>query len=226
MSVWHITAGAVALLAIGIIRQVSTVKKASERHSFVSTFLEEFANWCIKKGEDQETYTWLITKSGKMQNSLGRAGRISHREPFSMYISHTYPVILNGIPELHKMFSSGRWRHVEFERDNIDTFVRTISACLLRHRDYTKDVVRNQKACLRNPFRLFFNGAAWVIALPLLLLSELKIITPSQQIRIVQKRSFSILSGIVTLLSLTAAIMTIIMGLEGVKDIISKLITP
>lgn len=81
--------------------------------------------------------------------------------------------------------------------------------------------MRRERTRLFNPLVLFCGGVAWIMELPLFVLSETKVISTSRRTVIVDGKVFSLLSGVASLIAIVATVMTIVMDWRQFSTIIN-----
>ena len=222
MTTWHIILTLIVLMVIGLIRQRHIVRKKVLRIDLATEFLSKFVEWCNGQAKDHALYNWMLNKSETAQTMLGGGGLIDVRPPCANYIVHNHAVILNEIPEIQKEFFDDLRTFNSIAHKNLATRIQMVDSCLRRFIGTTEEEHRRERTRLFNPLVLFCGGVAWLMELPLFILSETKIITTSRRAIIANGRLFSLLSGIVTLATLVATTMTIVMGWEGFVAIVTK----
>ncbi|GAB4108546.1 MAG: hypothetical protein Kow00105_15870 [Phycisphaeraceae bacterium] len=208
MATWQIILIPAGLIALGLIRQLLILRKKVVRHDLATEFLDKFLEWCEGNARDHSLYNWMIHHSDTVQAMLARSGLVCLRRPFENGYHTDYPVILNAIPEIHRMYGNNLLRL----DDNCRTMIQLVADCLRRFIGRTEEQYRRERMRLFNPLVLFCGGVAWLMELPLFILSETKIITTSRRAIIVNGRAFSLLSGVVALATLVATVMNIVMG--------------
>lgn len=217
MSTWQIILLPVALMAAGFVRQVLVLRRKALRLDLATEFLSKFLEWCNGRAEDHSLYNWMLSKSETVQTMLGSGGLMHIRRPFENGYHPNVPVVLNGIPEIQRAWHDG-WR---VHDQVISAYAQMIDGCLRRFIGSTEEQHRRERARLFNPLVLFCGGVAWLMELPLFILSETKIITTSRRMIIANGRLFSLLSGVVTLATLVATIMTIVMGWDKFAAVVT-----
>ena len=216
MTTWQIILIPIGLMLIGLIRQVAILRKKVLRLDLATEFLNKFLEWCNGRAQDHSLYSWMLSKSEIVQTMLAGGGLMSIRRPFENGYHQNVPVILNAIPELQR-----EW--CDYLRDGraIQTWAQMVTDCLQRFIGTTEEEHRRERSRLFNPLVLFCGGVAWLMELPLFILSETKIITTSRRMVIASGRAFSLLSGVVTLATLVATIMTIAMGWDKFAAVVA-----
>ena len=215
MANWQIILVLVGLLIAGFVRQRFVLTNIIERLDLVDEFLNRFIEWCNGEAKDQAHYNWMVEKSNIVQDMLGRSGLIDFRPPFANYMHPNYAVILNEIPEIQKEFFDDLRTFNSIAKRNLLAHIRMVDSCLRRFIGSTEEQLKRERARLRNPLVLFCAGAACLMELLLYLLSECKIISTRRRAVIVNGKIFSVLSGLFTLATLIAAIITIVIGWDA-----------
>jgi len=176
MTTWQIIFILIGLMGIGLIRQRYVLHRKDLRLNLACEFLNNFIEWCNGQARDHTLYNWMLSKSENVQDMLGTTGRVSLRRPFENGYHLNFPIILNGIPEIQ--------RELREDDPNNDTFcfyVQTINDCLRRFIGRTEEELSRERGRSFNPIVLFCGGVAWLMELPLLILSETKIITANRR---------------------------------------------
>lgn len=218
MTTWQIILIPVALIVLGLIRQLLILRKKTIRVNLATEFLHTFIEWCEGHARDHSLYNWILHHSETVQTMLASGGLTSLRRPFESGYHTNYPVILNAIPEIRQMFGNDLF----CLRENHHTMIQLVDGCLRRFIGRTEEQHRSERTRLFNPLILFCGGVAWLMELPLFILSEANIITTSRRAIIVNARAFSLLSGVVTLVTLVATVMTIIMGWDEFVAVVTS----
>lgn len=221
MSTLQIILIPIGLIIAGFVRQILILRKKALRLGLATEFLSKFLEWCNGQAADHTLYNWMLSKSGTVQTMLAGAGLIDVRPPFANYILRNHPVILNEIPEIQKEFFDDLRTFNSIARQNLGARIQMADGCLRRFIGSTEEQHRRERARLFNPLVLFCGGVAWLMELPLFILSETKIITTSRRMIIANGRLFSLLSGVVTLATLVATIMTIVMGWDKFAAVVT-----
>lgn len=221
MTTWQIILIPIGLMLIGLLRQLAILRKKVLRLDLATEFLSKFLEWCNGQAKDHSLYNWMLGKSETIQTMLAGGGLIDFRPPFANYIHHNYPVILNEVPEIQKEFYDDLRTFNSIAHQNLVARIQMVDGCLRRFIGTTEEEHRRERTRLINPLVLFCGGVAWLMELPLFILSETKIITTSRRMVIASGRAFSLLSGIVTVATLVATIMTIAMGWDKFATVVA-----
>ncbi|MBC8217822.1 MAG: hypothetical protein H8E73_05100 [Planctomycetes bacterium] len=216
MSTWIVILVPLGTLLVGFMRQQSILRNKMSRINLATEFLNNFLEWCNSRGQDHSLYNWLLSKSETVQTMLGTRGLIHLRKPFESGYHRNCPIILNAIPEIEREWCN-EWRVGR----TIQIYGQMVDGCLRRFIGSTEEQLRCERIRLFNPVVLFCGGVAWLMELPLFILSETKIITTTRRALIANGRVFSLLSGLTSLAVLTATIMTIVMGWEKFNAIVT-----
>lgn len=221
MTTWQIILIPLVLMVLGFVRQVLILRRKMMRLSLAGEFLRKFIEWCNGEAKDHALYNWMVSKAEAVQTMLAGGGLIDFRPPFANYIHRNYPVILNEIPEIQKEFFGDLRSFNSIAAQNLNARVQMVDGCLRRFIGTTEEEHRRERGRLFNPLVLFCGGIAWLMELPLFILSETKIITASRRAIIVNGRLFSLVSGIVALAALAGTIITIVTGWERFVQIVT-----
>lgn len=212
MTTWQIILMPIGLIIIGLIRQLLILRKMGLRHDLAREFLGRFIEWVNSRGRNHAEYNWLVEQSETVQEMLGHSGMIAFTDRLRGLQANSWPIVLNALPEMNHAFSDRDYGWLEpMVKRNLQ-MAQYVENSLRRFIGSIGEQRRRERTRLFNPLVLFCGGVAWLMELPLFILSEAKIITASRRAIIVNGRAFSLLSGIVTLATLFATMMTIVMG--------------
>jgi hypothetical protein len=214
MTTWQIILIPVGLMILGLIRQMLILRRKTQHLSLADEFLGKFVEWCNGEARDHSLYNWMLSKAVAIQTMLAGGGLIHYRPPFANYIHRNYPVILNEIPEIQKEFLDDLRSFNSIAAQNLNIRIQMVDGCLRRFMGSTEEEHRRERGRLFNPLVLFCGGIAWLMELPLFILSETKIITTNRRAIIVNGWLFSLASGILALAALVGTIITIVTGWE------------
>lgn len=221
MSTWQIVLIPVGLIVAGFVRQVLILRKKNMRLDLAREFLGQFIEWFNGKGQDHRSYGWMTEQSDTVQAMLGRTGIMAFSDPIRGLRANNWPIVLNALPEINHAFSDRDYGWLEpMTRRNLQ-LAQYVENALRRFIGSTEEQHRRERTRLFNPLVLFCGGVAWLMELPLFILSETKIITTSRRMIIANGRLFSLLSGVVTLATLVATIMTIVMGWDKFAAVVT-----
>src|SRR5437763_1397704 len=124
----------IALLIIGRFRISNKVKKIQERIVLSDEYLDKLKDYLNSFGKDQKTYSWLVQMSHPIQLEMNFYGVIPslYHQPSRTSLTN-YQIIINGIPELRRLFENQNLpSYTAFLRD----FGQTLVESILRHRGF------------------------------------------------------------------------------------------
>jgi len=218
MRTWQIILVLLLIPVIGFVSEFLRMRRKAKYLNLVGEFLEKFINWVDGKGKDYQLYNWLIAKSDLVQTIIGRFGLIHFRAPFNSYSVENYPVILNALPEIRKQFDE------RFRVGNaLSFYIDAVDGCLRRYLGSRGELIKDDIKNFINPVKLFCGGVAWILELPIYFLTECNVISSSRSSRIINGKLFGIFSGLATLVTIIAGIMTIVMGWDNFISAVSSL---
>lgn len=221
MSTWQIILIPIGLVVVGLVRQVLILRKKHIRLGLAQEFLGRFIGWFNSKGEERESYNWMTEQSDTVQMMLGGSGVMAFSDPLRGIRANNWPIVLNALPEINHAFSDRDYGWLEpMSRRNLQ-LAQYVENCLRRFIGSTEEQLRRERSRLFNPLVLFCGGVAWLMELPLFILSETKIITSSRRAIIVNGRLFSLVSGLVALAALAGTIITIVTGWDRFVQIVT-----
>ncbi|MEJ2695602.1 MAG: hypothetical protein P8013_03045 [Candidatus Sulfobium sp.] len=217
----YILALVCAVALTGFLKLLKVFLDIRSKHDFALEYFDRLDEYIDKRGDDAETYAWLIKRSNRMQKQIisepffaarGSSGESSHYE--------SPPVIINMLPELRSALHEGILARGSVAVQYGSTLLRE----LLRHIGIVEDVRKEQAARLRNPFVWLREGVRFFIELPAHLLSWLGVMsekTVRKVVRGVVVRAFAVF---VTAVVLIGAAIVVSLGWPYLKGLVVELI--
>lgn len=207
----------VLLAAIGAIHVFANIRRLSERLGFANEYLRKFNSFgdsvFIKHDLDHDSYVWLTKNVIEMQSSLGPLGIVAYRPAYENYVINSYQLLLNTLPKTVSGSAS-----VDDMRMCIDALLRYIGVA-------EKRVATARKNSL-NPLKWFAEGIKAVVLTPITILKWFGIVDSGYEDRASQSMAVRILSLIVGVVYLLAAMVTIVQGWQPFSSMISSLRSP
>ncbi len=214
MSAWQITLVFAGIMVSGFVRQYFTLRSHRKQAEFACAFLCKFIEWCDGQGKNNVLYNWILGNSEKIQNVIGYSGLMDMRRPFENAYHTNVPIILNLIPDIYSTLNNDDpWRNSILRR-NLVFSIQSVDGCLRRYIGSKEEKIRHEQLRLFNPFVWFGGGIAWLMELPLSVLSEVGGISSERKIAIARGRIFSLAKGIVSIASLISIIMAFVLDWE------------
>lgn len=210
----RLIAGSIILIVgvIGFVYIFQKAKHIAEKRQLAHDFLNKLNIYLNSQGRDYNTYIWLIQRSVKVQSDMGSFGILhAFRPPYANYMYQNYPAILNILPEIRKEFDDDSYLR---NTRALHEYGSLLNESLLRYIGALDDMFKSARGDLRNPFIWLREGFQQILLLPLTLLHWLGVMGNVLVDTIAKNRLFKILAGIVALLGVLSAIMTIVIGWE------------
>lgn len=216
----------VALIIIGAIEEIISIRKLSQRLDYTSNYRNDFIDFCNRVREthrvEGDDYYKLMQNENRIQRELGVNGIISvYRDPAAGIQMNNYPIFLNFFGELRNYMTSPQL----FE-ERIYLLVSTCDEALTKHIGLLTEAIEIGYSKLRNPFSCFANGIRFVISLPIHILEWCGIINSNTSKRIINSRLQEIINKIVVLIGLISSLITIIMGWDTFIQIVKTILRP
>jgi len=209
-----------ALTLTGFIDLLLKRKKINNKINFTHEYLNSLAQYLSSKGQDVKSYAWLLENSVRMQNMLGSLGVADYKPPGTDYFIRNYQVVINFLPELRRAFETDRFLSVTSLSKE---FGQGLVEVLCRFLGLLKEASNEMKKDLCNPLVLFRNGVQNIIMIPFYIVSHLGF----KNIKIINKKGYQIIIRIFTflisLITLIAALLTIILSWERLNVLIQKI---
>lgn len=214
----------VALIIIGAIEKIISIRKLSQRLEYTSKYRNDFIVFCNRVREthklEGDDYYKLMQDENKIQRELGVNGIISvYQDPAAGIQMNNYPIFLNFFGELRNYMTSPYL----FE-ERIYLLVSTCDEALTKHIGVLKEAIEIGYSKLKNPFACFANGMSFIISLPVRILEWCGVINSDTSKRILNSRLQEIINKIVVLIGLISSMITIIMGWDIFIQIVKTLL--
>jgi hypothetical protein len=204
-----------AVILIGVLgwsllrRRVGSI---TEERASAGEFANNLVAYLESRGRDLEKYYWLLHRSVPMQSQMGRHGIIAEfHAPFGMFTKRNYPVLLNAIPSVHQSLTGGMPGQAQ-------QYGQMAHEALVRYCGVLDDRLQRAKAEAKNPVVAFRQGVQAVLSAPRSLLSWLGLVSPPNPYS--RRPLARIGSGLVALLSLAAAVITVVVGWGSFLEIV------
>ncbi len=210
----------IVLLIIGRIRISYKIKGVQEKIKSSDEFLARVKDYLNSLGKDQKTYSWLIQMSHQFQLEMGFYGVIPSFYHHSSKTSiPNYQIIINGIPELRRMFDN---QDYPADKSALKDFGISLIDSILRHRgELLTDLYVIEKG-LKNPIVWLTQGVSWVLLLIPSFLEQIGLLSEAKFSSLEKSPLVKLVSGVVSLIELTGTIMTIIMGWDAFVEVVIK----
>lgn len=209
------------LITLGFIKRIllinKTIKDLNELNEYSEKFSEFVDNIDNNKGFDNKGYNWLVSKSDKIQNMLGGLGVIDYQYMGIYY--KNIAVLLNYLGDIpsvkNSIFSDGQLLGFQSQ------------ACqnsFIRFNGILNGFLEDYKKKLFNPFSCLAVGIRVIISLPFKILNSIGLISNDSVEKISNGFIIKILGGILSLITIFSAIISIIVGWEEFIKIIQKIL--
>jgi hypothetical protein len=209
----------VVITGIGLAAAVRRRLRIIKDIDFLEEFMAQWTKLCKSKAEDSDAWGWCVENSAKMQRLLGPYGVMSYKPAFATAMIPNYLLITNTLVLVRDYASGGR-RISGFPSQDAGycyDATTTYSGVLKERADAVL-------ADIRNPLVWFREGVRALLALPVLLLSQLGVFGPETASRIVQGGLFGLLSGLGGLVGLVSGAMTIILSWDRFSELVRRLL--
>lgn len=212
------------LLALTVVGRVRLGRKLSDVRGdvvFAKEFFEHLKRFVESSGRDMEAYAWCTRNSVRMQRELGPYGWLeAYRPPFGDVIYNRAAVITTLLPELYSQFNISSF---EPYAPAVNSLTQTLQEVLIRHFGVLSEEESSILKGLRNPLVWLREGVRWALLLPLSVLDWLGV-TSGVAGRASRSRIGKVVAGLVTLLGLLSAVITVFLGWGGFVAGVQKLV--
>lgn len=198
-----------AICGLGLLRIFREKNRISHCSSLATDFMEHLKAYVYSRGNDLESYGWLMHRSNKMQSQLGVSGiYASYRPPYANFQYSNYPIVLNMLPDLRHALDDS----ILSDSPVVHQYSMALQDTLIRHLGSLQDQDDRNNAALRNPVVWLREGVRMVVALPLTMLGWLGAVGESTVSQLLSGRVFKAISALVAVVGFISAIMGIALG--------------
>lgn len=198
-----------ALAIIGFFRIAKRIKDNLEIYYLFIEFTNRFQDYAFgKEDRTQEKFDWLLQRSDKIQNYMGKFGIVVYKPPHSNFVINHYSVVTETINSLTTSLG--------VHTDDL----MTCRNMLVRYASGIDDFISSDRERLKNPFILIQEGISFILIIPLLLLEWTGILRENRSVKIQNSLIIKIISSIIALVGFVDGILTIVNSWD---DIISWL---
>lgn len=206
---------------IGWLRLFYGRRRISGKAKFAQEYLNKFRQYIESRGRDNESYSWMIYESVKMQNQLGILGIMSgYSPPGSNYVYNQYQVLLNMLPSLHGILNS-ELLSTSFVAPG---YIQTIQEVIVRHLGVLGGEIKDIQSEINNPLKAFRSGIQLILLLPFNVVHWFGLATKNFLWRLSRSLLFKIISGIAALITFISAIISIAVGWKAFVNIVKSIL--
>jgi len=194
---------------IGLVKLARAGSRLSEMEAFADEFGTKLGSYIKNRGEDRESYVWLVHRSNKMQGQLGSDGVfVMYRPPGANVQYRNYQIVVNVLPELRRTFEDKLVSGGSLPRD----YAAMLQDMMVRHLGTLSDRRELLARSIKNPFIWLREGVRTIIALPVSILGWLGVVSEDTVGRITGGKIFRVVSGIASFVGFVGAVMGIVLG--------------
>ena len=196
-----------AIFIIGFITTLREFLRYQKKYDFAFEYFDYLKKYIESGGDDNSSYTWLTSKSSKIQNQMGVFGLVDYKPAGANYIHKNHQLIVNGLPELRQYYAD---RYI-FQR-LANEMAASLQEALIRYSGHLEDKLEAAKSNLLNPIIAFREGVRSILAFPLNLLGWFGIVSMSTIYSVTTSIVFKLFSGLAAILAFVGTVMTIVVG--------------
>ena len=214
MSRFYVISVLLGVLGVGFARVLRALSGLLAERAEVESYIQTYTRYMQSRGADNQAYGALIERSCRTQEVLGEVGIMAqYMAPFSRYAIPNYQIIMNAVPAMHREFglAFGGSDHGQL-----------VGETLVRYMGWSADRIAIKQRELRNPVVWFREGVATLLLLPVWLLQSLGLLSSSGSGRFASSALFRLLTGVVALLGLLSALVTIILGWRLALEVVRR----
>jgi hypothetical protein len=206
------------VLGTGLMRAYWLHRRMTQRLVLAHEFRDQFIRYCNSEGRDGEAYTWLMLNSNRVQSEMGGHGiAATFRPPAANYAIKNYPIILNMVPEIRRLFAQDEFRL--FHR-MVGEYACMVDEALLRYVGALGDALDESRWRLLNPFIWFRLGVEQLLSVPVLMLRWSGLIGAGVVAAVQGNILFRGLSAAITFIGLISSVVTILLGWSDTVNLV------
>lgn len=211
----------IALIIIGLVKQILLMRKTTKDLEELNEYSKIFAKFVDaidkNKGFDNNSYNWLVSKSDRIQNMLGGLGIIDYQYMGIYY--KNIAVLLNYLGDIPSIKTS-----IFSDEQLLNFQSQSCQNAFIRFDGILNGFLEDYKKKLFNPFSCLARGIRTVISLPFKILNSIGLISNDSVEKISNGFIIKILGGILSLITIISAIVSIVVGWEEFIKIIEKIL--
>lgn len=197
--------------SLGLISLLADIRESGLRLSFALEFNEKLHQYIESRGNDGESYGWLIHRSNKMQNHMGSTGVFaSFKPPYANYVYNNYPIILNMVPALQRTFSDNYLATSQVAQSYAANLLETS----VRHIGNIEDRREAVVSKIKNPFVWFATGVQLVLSIPVRMLGWFGVVGNTAVAFITSSLLFKFVAALVGLIGFASSVVGLATGWE------------
>ncbi|MBP6468901.1 MAG: hypothetical protein KBE23_09780 [Chloroflexi bacterium] len=198
----------IVLSFIGYLEIKKRIQRLEEKKEFAVEFLNRLVEFVNSGGKDEETYSWLVQRSPKLQTEMGHWG-VSDKllRPYDNVIVSNYPLILNGIPEIYRCLVLS-----QFSARIGLSYANMVRESIYRYVGIVNDWLKAASEDIRNPIIWLREGVKQLLLLPFLVLEWVGIVTSKTVSSFSNSAFLKFVGGVITIIGLIGSVVTIVTG--------------
>lgn len=210
---------------IGFIYKHIQLKSYSDRlefcYDYQSKFIDLINIFTTETRIDEPLYCELTEKVSRMQNELGRDGRINMVDRLMGIQAENYQFLVNFLPEIRQM---PFWRGNSISQQRFMSSADICNDMFIRHIGRLKEAYTTEHKLLFNPFSCLADGVRWLLWFPANILLWCGFISRSMGQKLCNNLIVKVLTFLITIMGLISSVITIFIGWEEFVSMIQLLI--
>jgi len=209
---------AVTLVVIGLLAVRAELLSLQTDTSFATEYLQTFRRYMESRGKSGEAYGWLTMNAVRMQQDLGQLGVMNMYRPAGATFSYNhYPIVINMLPALHQDLTG---QFADIMTEPLRYMAQTINDAIIRYFGVLERREHYLRKKSKNPVVLLREGFQQILILPFMILGWFGLYAEGNLTRLRRSRLVQAISGVVTLLGVLAAIVSLVVGWPAFKGIV------
>lgn len=178
---------------------------------FADNFMERVNYFIKSEGKDKESYKWLLQRSARMQDMMGRHGKMDYKMPGEGYSVKDDDIVLSFIPQLNKEFKHTQ-KSTTAGQKRISFYVKALRKHLARSAGDKKQELDLAKDKIKRPYHWIEMGLRQLLALPAYAVAATGAMTFTAARRLRESLPLKMLSLLLILIIIAANVVIIFIG--------------
>lgn len=198
----------ISIFLIGLFSIIKSLSDIEKKNRFTLNFFDMLKKYIQSAGRDTSTYSWLTSKSPKMQRYIGIYGIMQYQPAYRNYVINHYELIINGLSELSRYYDDSLLDSLSRQMG------QTLQESIIRYLgvlEESREVLITQR---KNPVVWFREGIKFILSIPFKSLVWFDILNSSIVIKITSNILFKSFSGLIALITFLSTVITIVLGYE------------
>lgn len=209
----------VILGLVGRVRLVKQLERLVERNDLAVEFLNKLSVFAESRGQDMETYTWLVRHSTRLQLESGSFGIMAiYRPPYERIAYPNHQIFVNFISDFH------HWLTASYPGKTAYQLFMIMHDAIQRYLAYLDNRRETLLKRVNNPLECVVEGVVYALSTPFLILAWIGLISSETVARIGRSEALQIIGKLLFLLGVVGTIVGLVVDWEEFIAIVRRLL--